>query len=185
MRIKSNCWLLSFGYTAWLPDRANKEKDCGGKEGVCHLQNQRRKVTASAQWSISWTYQLARLCTHVHKGVSRLLWACLSCPSVICFHCGVNEPNKLIAVKWRVELLNYQWVESEFRQKQRVLIMSWLIKLYAVWMKQIYYMIKWPLHVLKVIWALQETKYSTPQTMRIMDNKWRCRINKAWSKMET
>lgn len=101
-----------------------KERDSGGREGVCHLENRWRIVLASAQWSDSWTYQLTvRMCAFVHtcthKGANGPLWACLSCPSEIDFHYGVNEPNKLIAINWRPQLMDCQWEKAEFPQGAR------------------------------------------------------------------
>lgn len=40
------------------------ERDSGGREGLCQLENRRRRVPVSAQRSDSWTYKLAA-CVHV------------------------------------------------------------------------------------------------------------------------
>lgn len=95
--------------------------------------------------------------TGPHKGSNGPLWTCLSCPSEIGFHYGVNEPNKLITINWRPPLIDGQWEEAQFPQGQRVLITS---KVKAIWrqcavcMKQFtkWHMLKRQWHILNIIW---------------------------------
>lgn len=105
--------------THCVPPVGERKWDCGGRVGVCHLENQWRTVPASAHWSDSWTYQLAacmgaNACTCTHKDASGPLWACLSCPSETGFHYRINEPNKPIAISWRPQSMDCQWEEAEF-----------------------------------------------------------------------
>lgn len=82
------------------------ERGSGGRGGSLSpresVKNSPGRCPLKRFMNLSMGCVCEQLCVCMHtKGASGPLWACLSCPSEIGFHYGVNEPIKLIAINWR------------------------------------------------------------------------------------